>query len=190
MTSFRKNRMPAALAWTVVTAGATAAIALLAVEAVSPLVEQGTQPADAPTLSPWWALGFLLCLPVFMVARRSALLALPAVAVAGVPQFYVATAGVERMRGDVSFAGLTYLSPIGMTALCLLAAAIGTGLRLHELHARPEGATGAFRQAEPPSPLDRTGQEALGHLPLQHHEEHHDGQDGDQGARRQRSEVE
>ncbi len=132
-----RNRLPSALAWILGTAVATAVVALLAVEAVSPLVRQGSQPADAPTLSPWWALGFLLCVPVFLAARRSALLALPAVAVAVVPQFYVATAGIERMRGDLSFAGLVYLWPIGMTALCLLAAALGTGMRLHELHGRP-----------------------------------------------------
>jgi hypothetical protein len=131
-----KNRLPAALAWTASTALMTGVIALLAVEVVSPLVKHGAQPADAPTLSPWWGLGFLLCVPVFLVARRAALLAMPAVAVAVVPQFYVATAGVERMRGDVSLAGLTYLWPIGMTALCLLAAAVGTGLRLGELHDR------------------------------------------------------
>jgi len=80
-----QTRLPAALAWTAGTAVATGVVALLAVELVSPLVEQGSEPADAPTLGPWWSLGFLLCVPVFLVARRSALLALPAVAVAVVP---------------------------------------------------------------------------------------------------------
>jgi hypothetical protein len=95
----------------------------------------------------WWMLAHLLCVPVFLVARRSALLALPAVAVAMVPQFYVATAGLDRMRIDDGPEALLSLVPDEMTALCLVAAPVGTGLRLHELHRRQRPA--------PSAPLDQ-----------------------------------
>ena len=75
-------------------------------------------------------------MPVYLVARRSVLLALPAVAIAVVPQFEVATIGIDRMVGDDGLEALLYLLPIGMTVLCLGAALIGGVVRLVETRQR------------------------------------------------------
>ena len=117
--------MTKSLLWLAATAAATLAVALLSVGLVSPQVRAGGQPSSVNTLSDWWYAGFLLFVPVFLVARRSAWLALPAVAVAAVPQFEVARIGIERMIADDGLEALLYLLPIAMTVLCALAALVG-----------------------------------------------------------------
>jgi hypothetical protein len=128
------NRTRSALLWTLVTAVATTVIAYLAIEGVSAEIKRGSQPVDVETLGPAWDAAFLLAVPAYLAARRSALLALPVVAVAMVPQFFVASVGLGRIQGDDGLEALIYLVPMLMTALCLLAALVGTGLRLLELH--------------------------------------------------------
>jgi hypothetical protein len=125
--------MKKSLAWLAVTAAATLVVAVLSVQLVSPQVRAGNQPVSVDTLSDWWYAGFLLCVPVFLVARRSAWLALPAVAVAVVPQFEVATIGIERLAGDDGLEALLYLVPIGMTCFCAVAALIGGLVRIVEV---------------------------------------------------------
>ena len=119
-------------AWLALTAGATLTVAVLSVELVSPSVRAGGQPASVDTLSDLWWLGFLLFVPVYLVARRSVLLALPAVAIAVMPQFEVARIGIDRMVGDDGLESLLYLLPIGMTVLCLGSAIVGGVVRLVE----------------------------------------------------------
>ena len=137
-----QHPMTRALAWTGVTVLATAAIGYAAVQAVAPAVRQGGQPASVSTLSDAWFAAFLLCVPVYLAARRSALLALPVVALAMVPQFVVATIGLDRITADDGLEALIYVVPVLMTLLCLLAAATGVGLRLLELRrARPAQAS-------------------------------------------------
>ena len=125
--------MKKSLAWLAVTAAASMVIAVLSVQLVSPAVRAGGQPASVDTTSDVWWLGFLLFVPVYLVARWSAWLALPAVAVAVVPQFEVATIGIDRMIGDDGLEALLYLLPIGMTVLCLGAALVGGLVRLVEV---------------------------------------------------------
>jgi hypothetical protein len=122
-----------ALAWTGVTVLATALIGYAAVEAVSPAVRRGGLPASVSTLSDAWFAAFLLCVPVYLAARRSALLALPVVALATVPQFAVATIGLYRLVADDGLEALIYVVPALVTLLCLLAAATGAAQRLLEL---------------------------------------------------------
>jgi hypothetical protein len=124
--------MKKSLIWLAVTAAATMVIAVLSVQLVSPQVRAGGQPSSVDTLSDAWWLGFLLFLPVYLVARRSVLLALPAVAIAVVPQFEVATIGIDRMVADDGLEALLYLLPIGMTVLCLGAALVGGVVRVVE----------------------------------------------------------
>ncbi len=50
-----------------------------------------------------------------------------------VPQFEVATIGINRMVADDGLEALLYLLPIGMTVLCLGAALIGGVVRVVEL---------------------------------------------------------
>ena len=125
--------MKKSLVWLGVTAAATLVVAVLSVQLVSPQVRAGNQPVSVATLSDWWYAGFLLFVPVFMVARRSAWLALPAVAIAVVPQFEVATIGIARIAGDDGLEALLYLLPLGMTAFCLVAALIGGLVRIVEV---------------------------------------------------------
>ncbi len=125
--------MKKSLAWLAVTAAASLVIAVLSVQLVSPAVQAGGQPASVDTTSDVWWLGFLLFVPVYFVARWSAWLALPAVAVAVVPQFEVATIGIDRMIGDDGLEALLYVLPIGMTVLCLGAALVGGLVRLVEV---------------------------------------------------------
>jgi hypothetical protein len=141
------NRTRSALLWTLVTAVATTVIAYLAVEGVSAEVKRGSQPASVDTLGPAWSAAYLLAVPVYLAARRSALLALPVVAIAMVPQFLVASVGLDRLRKDDGLEALMYVVPILMTALCLVAAAVGVGLRLYELHRQRLAASGP-----PPGP--------------------------------------
>jgi hypothetical protein len=129
-------RMKKSLAWLAVTAAASVIIAALSVQLVSPQVRAGGQPSSVDTLSDWWYAAFLLFVPVAMVARRSAWLALPAVAVAVVPQFEVATIGIERMVADDGLEALLYLFPMAMTALCLVAALVGGLVRLVEFRSQ------------------------------------------------------
>lgn len=124
------HRLRPALAWLAVTAVATTVIGLVAVEGVSDAVRAGGQSVDVQTLNPIWDAGNLLCVPVFLVARRSALLALPAVAVAVVPQFFVATTGLNRIDGDDGLEALIYLVPIMMTLLSLGGALVGGVIRV------------------------------------------------------------
>jgi hypothetical protein len=117
--------MKKSLTWLAVTAGASMVIAVLSVQLVSPSVRAGGQPASVATTSDVWWLGFLLFVPVFLVARWSAWLALPAVAVAAVPQFVVANIGIDRMIADDGLEALLYLLPIAMTVLCAVGALVG-----------------------------------------------------------------
>jgi hypothetical protein len=112
---------------------ATAAIAVASVELVGPQVRAGGQPASVDTLSNLWWLGFLLFVPVYLVARRSALLALPAVAVAVAPQFAVAGIGIDRMVADDGLEALLYVLPLAMTVLRVVAALTGGLVRLVEV---------------------------------------------------------
>jgi hypothetical protein len=121
------------LAWLAVTATASVAIAVASVQLVSPQVRAGGQPASVDTLSNLWWLGFLLFVPGYLVARRSAWLALPAVAVASVPQFVAAEIGIDRMVADDGLEALLYVLPFAMTALCLVAALIGGLVRMVEV---------------------------------------------------------
>jgi hypothetical protein len=117
--------MKKSLAWLGVTAAATLVVAVLSVQLVSSQVRAGNQPASVDTLSDWWYAGFLLFVPVFLVARRSAWLALPTVAVAVVPQFEVASIAIARLAADDGLEALLYLLPFGMTVLCVVAALVG-----------------------------------------------------------------
>ena len=129
--------MKKSLAWLAVTAVASLVIAFLSVQLVSPQVRAGGQPSSVDTLSDWWYAGFLLFVPVSMAARRSAWMAVPALAVAVVPQFEVATIGIERMVGDDGLETLLYLFPMAMTALCLVAALVGGLVRFVEVRSKP-----------------------------------------------------
>jgi hypothetical protein len=128
-----RRRLGRALIWTAVTAVATAAIAWVSIEAVSPGIRRGGQPSSAMTLSYAWYAAYLLCVPVYLAARSSALLALPAVAVAMVPQFFVATVGLDRINPDDGLEALIYLVPILMSMGCLMTALIGAVLRIIEV---------------------------------------------------------
>ncbi len=130
----RRRRLPArALLWTAVTALSTTAVGAMAVLLVSPEVRAGGQPASVATVNYLWWVGLLLCVPVYLASRRSVLLALPAVAVATVPQFAVATIGLNRMVADDGLEALIYVVPVLMTLACLLGALLGVVLRLVEL---------------------------------------------------------
>jgi hypothetical protein len=125
------------LAWTGVTALASVVVALLAVELVGPRVKAGGVPASVATLSDLWWAGYLVVAPVLLAARRSLLMALPAVAVAAVPQFWAATVGLDRIAADDGLEALIYLVPLMMTGLFLTGAVIGAVLRVLELRRTP-----------------------------------------------------
>ncbi len=121
----RTRPVVAGLAWTGVTLAASVAVAVLAVRLVDPAVRAGDQPASVSTLSNLWFAAALLFLPVLLAAHRSLLTALPAVAVAAVPQFWAASVGLERIRPDDGLEALIYLVPLTMTGLFLVGAVLG-----------------------------------------------------------------
>jgi hypothetical protein len=121
-------------AWTALTLALAVAVGYVAVAWVGP--EAQRPPAAVSTLSSAWYVAFLLVVPVYVAARRSLLMALPAVAAAAVPQFVVASIGVDRLVADEGLASLVYVVPILMTLGYLLAALVGGTLRAVELARR------------------------------------------------------
>jgi hypothetical protein len=123
----------AGLAWTAVCGASSSIVAVLALALVSPARGAGTQTAATATLSNVWWCAFAVFVPVLLAARRSLLMALPAVVVAAAPQFLAATVGLSRIRADDGLEALIYLVPACMTALFLLGALVGGILRVVDL---------------------------------------------------------
>jgi len=123
----------AGLTWTAVCGASSSIVAVLALALVSPAVGAGTQTTATSTLSNVWWCAFAVSVPVLLAARRSLLMALPAVVVAAAPQFWAATVGLSRIRADDGLEALIYLVPACMTALFLLGALVGGILRVLDL---------------------------------------------------------
>jgi len=122
------------LAWTLGTLAASVVIGWLTVQMVPAGVRAGGVPASEDTLSDVWWLALLLFLPVCFAARRSAWMALPAVAAAAVPQFLVARLGLDRMVADDGLEVLLFVVPILMTLLFLVGAVLMGTVRAVEHH--------------------------------------------------------
>jgi hypothetical protein len=129
----RRTRVRTGAAWTLLTL-ALSLVAAGAAVALPPQVDRLLPPGALDPLSSAWYAAFLLCVPVFLAARRSLLMALPAVAAAAVPQVVVAMVGVDRVGSRTGFAELVYLVPILMTLAYLAAALAGGLVRAVELH--------------------------------------------------------
>ena len=129
----RRTPVRSGAAWTALTL-ALSVLAAVAALALEPRFERLLPPGALAPLSSAWYAAFLLCVPVFLAARRSLLMALPAVAVAAVPQFVAAMVGLERVTSRTGFEELVYVVPILMTLAYLAAAVVGGVVRAVEIH--------------------------------------------------------
>ena len=129
----RRTRVSTGAAWTLVTLALSLLVAGAAV-ALPPRFDRLLPPGALDPLSSAWYAAFLLCVPVFLAARRSLLMAAPAVAAAAVPQFVVAMVGLDRVGTRTGFAELVYLVPILMTLAYLAAVLAGGLVRAVEIH--------------------------------------------------------
>ena len=129
----RRTRASTGAAWTLLTLALSLLVAGAAV-ALPPRFDRLLPPGALDPLSSAWYAAFLLCVPVFLAARRSLLMAAPAVAAAAVPQFVVAMVGLDRVGTRTGFAELVYLVPIMMTLAYLAAALAGGLVRAVKIH--------------------------------------------------------
>ena len=129
----RRTPVRTGAAWVLLTLALSLVVAGAAV-ALPPRFDRLLPPGALDPLSSAWYAAFLLCAPVFLAARRSLLMTLPAVTAAAVPQFVVAMVGLERVGSRTGFAELVYLVPILMTLTYLAAALVGGVVRAVEIH--------------------------------------------------------
>lgn|SRR6476661_1705403 len=129
----RRTRVRIGAAWALLTLALSLVVAGAAL-ALPPRFDRLLPSGALAPLSSAWYAAFLLCVPVFLAARRSLLMALPAVAAAAVPQLVVAMVGLERVGSRTGFEGLVYLVPVLMTLAYLAAALAGGLVRAVEIH--------------------------------------------------------
>ena len=129
----RRTRVRTGVVFTLLTLALSLVVAGAAV-ALPPRFDRLLPPGALDPLSSAWYAAFLLCVPVFLAARRSLLMAVPAVAAAAVPQFVVAMVGLQRVGSRTGFAELVYLVPILMILAYLAAALAGGLVRAVEIH--------------------------------------------------------
>ena len=129
----RRTRVRIGAAWALLTLALSLVVAGAAL-ALPPRFDRLLPPGALEPLSSAWYAAVLLCVPVFLAARRSLLMALPAVAAAAVPQLVVAMVGLDRVGSRTGFAELVYLVPILMTLAYLAAALAGGVVRAVEIH--------------------------------------------------------
>ena len=129
----RRTRVRTGAAWVLLTLALSLVVAGAAV-ALPPGFDRLLPPGALDPLSSAWYAAFLLCVPVFLAARRSLWMALPAAAAAAVPQLVVAMVGVERVGSRTGFEELVYIVPMLMTSAYLAAALAGGLVRAVEIH--------------------------------------------------------